>query len=373
MKTINLLFITIVLLFATMACSSYTNAQPGDNVTKASVIKHMDNVAQWQLKNPGHKAAYLWEQGTFYTGLMAFYKLTPQQKYLDAMLDMGESMQWKLFPHPYSADHFVIAQTYIDLYEINPNPAYIDKTLYQMEFMFHKKPKENDLRWKNVNRNYLNAWSWADSLFMAPPAYAQMSKATGDPKYLDLMDTLWRETYNYLYDPEEDLFFRDDSWFEKRTINNKKDLWSRGNGWVVGGLVKILEAMPKDDSRRAFYEGVLQKMSKSLIKLQSPEGYWYASLLDKDVVNVKETSGTAFFAYALAWGINNGLLDEEEFSPHVFRAWDLLVSSIETDGKLGYVQPVGVGADKVKREDTEPYGPGAFLLAGTEVYRLLKQ
>jgi len=376
MKVKNWFSVVIAVALTTLATVSCANVKPDSSIsqaTQASVLKQMNDVASWQLANPSPRELWEWHQGTFYTGLMAFYKLKPQQQYLDAMLEMGNEMDWKLKPHPYNADNLVIAQTYIDLYEIEKNPKYIDAARYVMDMEFHKRPKKVDLRWKPANPHYLHFWSWADSLFMAPPAFAQMSKASGDPKYLDRMDRNWKLTYNYLFDHAEDLFFRDDTWIERRTVNGKKDLWSRGNGWVYAGIVKILEAMPNDDSRRSFYEGVLTKMSKSLIKLQSPEGYWYASLLDKDVVNVKETSGTAFFAYGLAWGINNGLLDEEEFSPHVFRAWDLLVSAIETDGKLGFVQPVGVGADKVKREDTEPYGPGAFLLAGTEVYRLLKQ
>ena len=40
------------------------------------------------------------------------------------------------------------------------------------------------------------------------------------------------------------------------------------------------------------------------------------------------------------------------------------------DGKLGYVQPIGADPKKVTRNMTEVYGPGAFLLAGTEMYRM---
>ena len=373
MKTINLLFIAVGFLFTTLANSALANIEhvkPAEHVNKASVIKHMENVAQWQLNNPNGKELWVWEYGTFYTGLMSYYQLHPQQKHLDAMLAMGHSLDWKLKPHPYLADNFVIAQTYIDLFEVVANPVFIDKARYVMDMEFYKRPNKIDLRWDQPHN--WDWWSWADSLFMAPPAFAQMSKVTGDPKYLNRMDKLWKATYQYLYDKEEDLFFRDDSHFAIRTKSNKKSFWARGNGWVVGGLVKVLEAMPKDDSRRSFYEDVLKKMSKRLIELQAPEGHWFPSLLDKEEFNVVETSGTAFFAYALAWGINNGLLDEKEFSPHVFKAWELLVSAVETDGKLGYVQPVGVAAGKVRREDTEPYGPGAFLLAGSEVYRLLK-
>ena len=73
-----------------------------------------------------------------------------------------------------------------------------------------------------------------------------------------------------------------------------------------------------------------------------------------------------------AWGINNKLLDRDQYLPFVKKAWAALEDAVQPSGKLGYVQLVGVGPDKVKKEDTETYGTGAFLLAGTEIYRLLE-
>ena len=52
---------------------------------------------------------------------------------------------------------------------------------------------------------------------------------------------------NYLYDKEEHLFYRDHRYFAKREANGKKVFWGRGNGWVLGGLVEILQALPKDE------------------------------------------------------------------------------------------------------------------------------
>jgi rhamnogalacturonyl hydrolase YesR len=43
-------------------------------------------------------------------------------------------------------------------------------------------------------------WWWCDALFMAPPVYADMAVATGDPKYLTFMDHEWDITTNLLYD-----------------------------------------------------------------------------------------------------------------------------------------------------------------------------
>jgi len=43
---------------------------------------------------------------------------------------------------------------------------------------------------------------------------------------------------------------------------------------------------------------------------------------------------------------------------------------VQPDGKLGYVQRPGDRPADTGPGDTEPYGTGAFLLAGSEVYRL---
>ncbi|MBN2610136.1 MAG: glycoside hydrolase family 88 protein [Bacteroidales bacterium] len=329
----------------------------------------MEKVAEWQLMHPSGKELWAWEYGAFYAGLMAYYHIAPQKKYLDSMLLMGKKNNWELKPHPYLADNFAIAQTYIDLYGITGNSEIIDKTRYVMDMAFYRKPAEPDLRWEG-NPYKLHWWSWCDALFMAPPAFSKMSKVTGDDKYLYEMDRLWLLTYNYLYDHEENLFYRDDSYFNARTKKNKKVFWSRGNGWVLGGLVRILESMSGDFPNRSFYENLFVEMCNRLIEIQSPEGYWYSSLLDKEEYNVKETSGTGFYCYAFAWGINNHLLNREKYYPSVVKAWKTLVEAVQPDGKLGYVQLVGVGPGQVHQEDTETYGTGAFLLAGSELYKL---
>ena len=53
------------------------------------------------------------------------------------------------------------------------------------------------------------------------------------------------------------------------------------------------------------------------------------------------TSGSSFFTYALAWGLNHGLLDRAEVEPAVRKAWTALVACVTPDGKLTHVQPIG--------------------------------
>jgi rhamnogalacturonyl hydrolase YesR len=237
---------------------------------------------------------------------------------------------------------------------------------------FDREPKVPDVRFEG-NKYWWSWWSWCDALFMAPPTFAKYAEATGKIQYLDKMDELYKITYNYLYAKDENLFFRDDRFFNQRSPAGKKIFWARGNGWVIAGLVKILQSMPKDYPHLLFYENLFKEMSSSFKRIQQPQGYWSSSLLDPTQFSGVETSGTGFICYALAYGINNGYLDKEEYMPVVEKAWKELAESVHPDGKLGYVQRVGDAPDAVSYDNTASYSVGAFLSAASEVYKLFSE
>jgi rhamnogalacturonyl hydrolase YesR len=84
-------------------------------------------------------------------------------------------------------------------------------------------------------------------------------------------------------------------------------------------------------------------------------------------------SGTGFFCYAMAWGLNHGVLNKQQYLPVVEKSWKAMVSAVHKDGMLGYVQPIGASPDAVNVNSTEVYGVGAFLLAGIQLYEYLKK
>lgn len=231
------------------------------------------------------------------------------------------------------------------------------------------RPHTESLEWKN--HIGLREWAWCDALFMGPPPLAMLARVTGNQAYLDLVDKLWWKTTDYLYDPNEHLYFRDGSFLKKWERNGAKIFWSRGNGWVMGGLVRVLENMPADYPTRDRWITLYKDMASRITALQQPDGSWRASLLDPASYPIKETSGTSFFAYALAWGINQGILDSEVYAPAVWKAWDALVTSVHPSGKLGYVQPIGAAPNAVSPDQTEVYGVGAFLLCGREMLKMV--
>jgi len=255
----------------------------------------------------------------------------------------------------------------VQLYGIFRNPAYI-RDFKNMADTLMLKPHQESLAW--VNKIHLREWAWCDALYMGPPALAFLTEATGDQSYLNTAVKLWWKSSRHLYDEQEHLFFRDSRYFDKREKNGAKVFWSRGNGWVLAGLARLLSTMPDSNKEKGQLVKQYKEMAARIISLQQADGSWHASLLDPQTYPSKETSGTALFCYALCWGINAHILAYDEFHPAVSKAWNMLRTAVHPNGMLGYVQQKGVSPDMVNYNATDVYGVGAFLLAGTEMLKL---
>jgi rhamnogalacturonyl hydrolase YesR len=204
---------------------------------------------------------------------------------------------------------------------------------------------------------------------MSPPAWVSLSRQTGAPRYAAYaMREFWAST-DFLYDPLELLFFRDSRFFDRRDDHGRKLFWSRGNGWVFAGIANILEELPADDPNRPRLEKLFREMAAKLRAIQKPDGYWAPSLLARED-SPPETSGTGFFVYGLAWGVQHGLLDREIYRPSIDKGWRALTRAVANDGRLGWVQQVSDRPDSVTETDTQFYGVGAFLLAAAAIATL---
>lgn len=356
-------------LFALIPCRLTAVEPLSAKLEPAAVLDAMRRVGDWQLEHPSQLRANDWVPAVGYTGIMALAETSGDAKYHDAMRAMAEANEWKLGPGKYFADDHCVGQTYAELYLRERNPRMIASMRAQFDEIL-AAPKDDDLTW--TRKGSTDRWSWCDSLYMAPPAWARLWAATGDKRYLDFAVKNWWNTSDYLYDKEEHLYFRDSKYFKKREANGAKVFWARGNGWVMGGHVRMLQFLPKDHPARPRFEAQFREMSERLLTLQQSDGMWRSSLLDPRSYPLKESSGTGLISYGLAWGVNSGLLDRARFSPPVVRAWQALVKSVAPDGRLMNVQPVGEDPKQFDPDSTDAFGVGAFLLAGSEVHRMSK-
>ena len=376
-KTFTILILSVILL---ASCSTMRSIRKEDGhapvSSKDAVFNIMKKVANWQIDSIRDKGwrhpERDWTMGALYTGLMSFAPLANDSSYYYFMKNVGEKYDWQIIQGPdrYFADNYCVGQMYCGMYQIYHDPQMI-ADLTALADTLIARPHTESLEWKNhIN---LREWAWCDGLFMGPPTLAMLADVTHEKKYMDLVDSLWWKTTDYLYDPKAHLYYRDSRYFDKKEKNGKKVFWSRGNGWVMGGLVRVLENMPDDYYDRPRWIKLYRHMAETIASLQQPDGTWHASLLDPESYPIKETSGSGFYCYALAWGINHHLLDPGKYAPVVWKSWDALVSCVHPDGMLGYAQPIGADPQEVTSNDSEVYAVGAFLLAGSEVIKMAKE
>lgn len=331
----------------------------------------MKKVAGWQLdhwrKEGMRWPAYDWVNAASYTGISALARVSGDSAWYRALYDIGAGLEWNTGPHRTMADDYCIGQMYCELYAHYRDPRMIARFRAQADTIC-LLPHSESLEW--VNDVYLREWAWCDALFMGPPGLAELSTVTGDPKYLETAVRLWWKTAGFLYDPASSLFYRDGRFFDKKESNGQKVFWSRGNGWVLAGLARILAQMPAGFTGRDRLVTVFRQMAARIAGLQQPDGGWRTSLLDPGQYPAKETSGTAFYCFALAWGVHHGILDPERYRPVVRAAWRSLVNTVQSDGRLGWVQQIGDQPGTADANSTEAYGVGGFLLAGAEIFEM---
>jgi len=353
----------------------------------------------------------LWTRAIYFEGLMGLYGIEPDATRKSS--DYDYAVRWAASPsHPWAmantaastmtnnADNQACGQTYIDLYQIDAKAERIAVVKANIDDM--------------VAMGTANVWTWIDAIQMAMPVFVRLGVVTSDTRYFDAMWALYNDARTKqgggLYNPADGLWWRDLHFTpgggsqQKMTAalnsampasgtdanivspNGKSMYWSRGNGWVMAALVRVLDLLPASDSHRAQYIADLQAMAAALLPIQRSDGFWNESLLDPTQCSAiglagqdgPETSGTALFAYGLAWGIRKGVLDTSTYAQALSSAWNGLATvALQSNGLVGYVQSTGdrpctdsaaLGPTKVANFDD--YGVGAFLLAGSEVFRL---
>lgn len=315
--------------------------------------------------------ANIWTRAVYFEGLMALYSIYPDNRYYDYAYNWGDGFKWGMRRDDTTtrdADNYCCGQTYVDLYRLTPEPKMLTKTKACMNML--------------VNTSQVGDWTWIDAIQMGMPLLAKMSALTGDPKYREKAWKMYSWTRDSLagglFNGKEGLWWRDKDFVPPyKEPNGKNCYWSRGNGWVVAALVRVLDEIPADDPHRAAYVADLRAMLDAAVKCQRKDGFWNVSMHDESNYGGKELTGTALFVYGLAWAVNNGILDRKTYLPVIAKAWNAMVKdAVHPDGFLGYVQGTGkepkdgqpVTYDSIP--DFDDYGTGCFLLAGSEVYKL---
>lgn len=341
----------------------YTQTLP----EKSEIIQQMKKVNDYWMAtnpNPGNNQ---WARSAYFTGCMDFYKVYPSEKYLNYMLKWALNNNWSLNggSTTRNADNQTCGQVYFDLFQIDgqTDTSRISAISTSMRDMVNSSKKDD--------------WWWIDALYMGMPVFSRLGVYYNDTLFFNKMHALYTNTKleRGLFNTTENLWYRDESFDPPYyTPNGDDSYWSRGNGWVIAAHVRSLQLLPTSEIHRQEYIDTYLEMAEALRKRQREDGFWNCSLDDPNDFGGPETSGTAFFTYSLAWGINYGLLDSAIYYPIVEKSWKgLNETAVKENGFIGYIQGVGsnpASSQPVTENSISDFGVGAYLLAGSEIVKL---
>jgi rhamnogalacturonyl hydrolase YesR len=356
----SVMVVAVILLCVSPSLRSQENEEW---LTKKSIRETALKVNQYQLDGSWKNIDRNWKRATWYTGMMAFYQVSNEQDLLEQAHSWGSKHGWRIGSEwIYPANRMACSQTYLELYFISGNEDMIKRTRQYMD----DEVTDNSSAFEQ-------GWYYVDALYVGTPAYIMMSSATGNPKYAEYGHKIFREVTDSLFDKVLNLYFRDLKAKQEKSKNGKPVIWSRGNGWAIASIPRIINFLEEGNPNIPYYAGLLQKMAEALSQVQSSDGLWRSNLADTSEYPMPETSGSAFFTYALAWGVNNGYLDREKYTMIIIKAWQGLINSIDENGRINWCQPVARKPGRVEKNDYDEYVAGAFLLAASEIYLMVSK
>ena len=384
--------LVLAALFALIICSAAGNAQekkaqvaaPGDTLTtpgplaqnlspkldKRDLAKAMKLVADWQLSRMPAHAQYDWTWAALYDGFMAVPKHVAGDKYRRAMLQVGEQLKWQPGPRRAACRRSGRGPDVHGAVLPAQRPEHDGPCGAARPEMAAPDPISSTLPHTGTRKTPL--WWWCDALFMAPPVYADMAAATGDQKYLDVHGPrVGCDDRPALRPLEASLLARCDVPRQARE-ERREDVLVARQRLGDGRNCARAEKLPADSPLRPKYVALLKEMAAEMVSIQGNDGLWRPGLLDADAYPLPEISGSAFITYALAYGVNEGILDRATYWPAVEKAWAGMMSHVYADGRLGCIQPVGAAPGAYTETSSYVYGVGAWLLAAEEIERRAK-
>ena len=378
--TFHHLSIIIISCACLAACASSEHTRYfSDELSTEAVIYVTDAAVAWQVtnyENTGNKRSQPrtndvnWADAIFLTAAYEWAGMREDTATLQWVNTLARKNDYRLpmGVHVYHADNLIVGMLYADMFEQTGDERLLQQPQERLEYIV-RHPSQCDLFSDDNDHTYYykQRWSWCDALFMAPQVFARYAALCDNPQLLHFMDKEYRATVDYLYSPEYKLFFRDSNYFNKHEPNGKPVFWGRGNGWVLAGLAKLIPLLPQDFDGRSDYIRLYRDMISTVVQLQSSDGHWYVSMLDPNAYPAPEMSSTAFFCYALWWGINSGIIDKNTYLTPATKAWQAIVRNVHKNGMLGSVQAVGEKPEAITTDMTEVYGPAAMVYAAQQI------
>ncbi|OFC70839.1 glycoside hydrolase family 88/105 protein [Alteromonas confluentis] len=335
--------------------------------------------------------------GLVLLGFQRLYQETGNEAYLnyaktwvDSLIDENGNIKDYVI-YEFNIDDINAGKLLFMFYEQTQDPRYL-KAMQQLRQQLDWQPRTRE---GGFWHKRIYPWQmWLDGLYMGSAYLAQYAHTFGeDSAVFDDIALQFTLIESKTRDEKTGLLFHgwDESrlqqWADQET-GLSQQFWSRAMGWYAMALVDTLEVMPADHGKRQQLLDSFKQLMNALKPWQQASGIW---LQVTDQVgregNYEEASGTAMFAYAIAKGVRLGYLTKD-WTSIAQKAFDGLTEElIVTDSDTGQVHltnicgSAGLGGNPYRSGSFEYYvneakvtddahGIGPYILAGIELIKL---
>lgn len=201
---------------------------------------------------------------------------------------------------------------------------------------------------------------WVDCMDIDGPFLAALAVATGDERYFD---QAVEELLGYARTLQTDGGLLHHGF--ERDAGRNGQLWARGNGWALMGLVDTLALLPRAHAAWKELQQRTVALADALAAAQDSGGLWH-TVVD-DPATYLEATLAAMVAHALHEAFAHHVLDAERHGDMERRARAAMHAQVDGAGVLQLVSeatPVGQHSTYATRQfGTYPWGQGPLLLA----------
>ena len=335
-------------------------------MNKTDILKLIKTVNDRYIADHPESGDCSWEKSCYFLGLAAAYEATKEKRYLDYIFKWAEDNDWNFYfgepqtvPTYQNADYQFCGEIYTWL---------LDKLGLDKHGKKYIIEAETTLCDKDVDY-----WWWVDTIYMALPFYNMMGKRLSDGRFTEKAHSLYTDVRNRrkCYDASEHLWYRDERFLPGGELapSGEKIFWGRGNGWVIGGLVRTLEYLCENDEYYAEYKEDFVNMAERLLPLISADGFWHVNLLNPEEYDCPESSGTALIAMSFLKGYNLGILDKRFYDAAVRAVSAIVETALTEDGRIGWTQGIAWGPTPVDENTTKDYVAGCFTICCCEMLK----
>jgi len=261
-------------------------------------------------------------------------------------------------------EHVAPATELLMAYEITGEAAFLEAAKKRAEM--HAACPQNVLG-ARFHRTDLSGWDrqiWVDCMDIDAPFLAKLGFVTGDDRYFDQSVSEAISYCRSLQDEDTGLLFHG---FEKHCGRNGQ-LWARGNGWALMGLVETLKFLPPTHADYLELQQRLHTLCAALARAQHGEGLWHTLVLREETY--LESTLATMAAVALREAFSARILRASEFGEMERRARSAALQRVSPDGTLSLVSdatPVGEIKMYASRPfGVFPWGQGPLLLLITQ-------